>query len=62
MCGHPWENRGDVEYILTASEILTVVKSLQRSFKVGNIGRVIGIIDQDRGTAIAGKLGTLPTV
>ena len=60
VCGHPWENRGDVEYILTASEILTVVKSLQRSFKVGNIGRVIGIIDQDRGTAIAGRLGTLP--
>jgi hypothetical protein len=60
VCGHPWENRGDVEYILTASEILTVVKSLQRSFKVGNIGRVIGIIDQDRGTAISGRLGTLP--
>lgn len=60
VCGHPWENRGDVEYILTASEILTVVKSLQRSFKVGNIGRMIGIIDQDRGTAIAGRLGTLP--
>ena len=60
VCGHPWGNRGDVEYMLTASEILTVVRSLQRSFKVGNIGRVIGIIDQDRGTAIAGRLGTLP--
>ncbi len=60
VCGHPWENRGDVEYVLTASEIITVVKSLQRSFKVGNVGQVIGIIDQDRGTAIAGRLGTLP--
>lgn len=60
VCGHPWENRGDVEYVLTASEIITVVRSLQRSFKVGNIGRMIGVIDQDRGTAIAGRLGALP--
>jgi hypothetical protein len=60
VCGHPWENRGDVEYILTASEVVTVVRALQRPFKVGNLGAMIGIIDQDRGTAIAGTLGPLP--
>jgi hypothetical protein len=60
ICGHPWENRGDVEYILTASEVVTVIRALQRPFKVGNLGAMLGIIDQDRGTAIAGTLGPLP--
>ena len=60
VCGHPWDNLGDVEYILTASEILTVLRALPRPFKVGNLGEMIGLIDQDRGSAIAGSLGPLP--
>lgn len=59
-CGHPWDNLGDVEYILTASEILTVLRALPRPFKVGNLGEIIGLIDQDRGGAVAGSLGSLP--
>lgn len=59
VCGHPWDNMGDVEYVLTASEILTVVRARPRPFKVGNLGEMIGIIDQDRGAAIAGTLGPL---
>lgn len=60
VCGHPWDNMGDVEYVLTASEILTVVRAQPRPFKVGNLGAMIGIINQDRGAAIAGMLGPLP--
>lgn len=60
VCGHPWDNMGDVEYVLTASEILTVVRARPRPFKVGNLGAMIGIINQDRGAAIAGMLGPLP--
>lgn len=60
VCGHPWENRGEVEFILTASEVVTVIRALQRPFKVGNLGAVIGLIDQDRGTAIAGIIGRYP--
>jgi hypothetical protein len=60
VCGHPWENLGDVDYALTASEVVTVVRALPRPFKVGNLGQIIGVIDQDRGTAIAGTLGRLP--
>lgn len=60
VCGHPWENMGEVEYVLTAAEILTVVRALPRPFKVGNLGQIIGIIDQDRGAAIAGTLDRLP--
>lgn len=59
VCGHPWENQGDVEYILTAAEIVTVVRALDRPFKVGNLGAMIGVITQDRGTAIAGTIGPL---
>lgn len=59
VCGHPWDNQGDVEYVLTASEILSVVRTLPRPFKVGNLGAMIGTIDQDRAGAIAGTLGPM---
>jgi hypothetical protein len=60
VCGHPWEGMGDVEYVLTASEVVTVVRAMPRPFKVGNLGQIVGIIDQDRGAAIAGTLGRWP--
>ncbi|MDR7483511.1 MAG: SpoIVB peptidase S55 domain-containing protein [Armatimonadota bacterium] len=60
VCGHPWANQGDVEYILTAAEVIAVVNTLERPFKVGNLGSVIGVVDQDRGTGIVGSLGPLP--
>lgn len=60
ICGHPWENFGEVEYVLTASEIITVVRTLERPFKEGNLGQMIGKIDQDRGPAIRGILGQMP--
>jgi hypothetical protein len=59
-CGHPWENAGDVEYVMTASEVVTVVRALPRNFKIGNLGAIIGVIDQDRPGAIAGTLGRYP--
>ncbi|MGQ0550687.1 MAG: SpoIVB peptidase S55 domain-containing protein [Armatimonadota bacterium] len=59
-CGHPWENQGDVEYILTASEVVSVVRSIERPFKMSNLGAMVGVAEQDRGTAVAGTLGPLP--
>ncbi|MDR7451368.1 MAG: hypothetical protein QN117_00430 [Armatimonadota bacterium] len=60
ICGHPWDNLGEVEYVLTASEIITVVRTLERPFKEGNLGQMIGKIDQDRGPGIRGILGQMP--
>lgn len=60
ICGHPWDNLGDVEYALTASNIITVVRTLQEPFKEGNLGDVIGKIDQDRGPGIRGIVGRMP--
>jgi hypothetical protein len=60
VCGHPWGNRGDVEYILTASEVLSVIRAFPRPFKISNMGQMMGVIDQDRGAGIAGSLGKYP--
>jgi hypothetical protein len=60
ICGHPWDQLGDVEYALTTSDIITVVRTLERPFKEGNLGELIGKVDQDRGPAIRGVIGQMP--
>lgn len=60
ICGHPWEQLGDVEYALTTSDIITVVRTLERPFKESNLGELIGKIDQDRGAGIRGVIGRMP--
>jgi hypothetical protein len=60
ICGHPWELLGEVDYGLTTSEIITVVRTLERPFKEGNLGELIGKIDQDRGPGIRGVIGQMP--
>lgn len=60
ICGHPWDQLGDVEYALTTSDIVTVVRTLERPFKEGNLGELIGKVDQDRGPAIRGVIGQMP--
>ncbi|HET6781070.1 MAG TPA: SpoIVB peptidase S55 domain-containing protein [bacterium] len=60
VCGHPWELLGEVEYGLTTSDIVTVVRTLERPFKEGNLGELIGKIDQDRGPGIRGVIGQMP--
>jgi hypothetical protein len=60
ICGHPWDLLGDVEYALTTSDIITVVRTLERPFKEGNLGELIGKVDQDRGPGIRGIIGRMP--
>jgi hypothetical protein len=60
ICGHPWDQLGDVEYALTTSNIVTVVRTLQEPFKEGTLGELIGKIDQDRGAGIRGIVGRMP--
>jgi len=60
ICGHPWDLLGDVEYALSTSDIITVVRTLERPFKEGNLGELIGKVDQDRGPAIRGAIGQMP--
>ena len=58
--GHPLLQVGPAEIPMASAEILTVVQSAQRSFKLSNTGPIIGTIYQDRLTAIAGEIGRKP--
>jgi hypothetical protein len=55
--GHPYFQNGAVEIPMAGANILTVVQSVSKSFKLSQAGKVQGSIFQDRLTAIAGKIG-----
>ena len=55
--GHPFMQSGPAEMPMASAEILAVVSSWQESFKLLNVGPVVGTIYQDRLTAIAGEIG-----
>jgi hypothetical protein len=58
--GHPFFNVGPAEFPMTRAHVYTTLPSLQSSFKIATMGDVIGSIQQDRATAIAGTLGSGP--
>jgi len=58
--GHPFYNLGPVDYGLTRVQVLTVVPSLESSFKMAATGELIGRVTQDRTSGIYGELGVLP--
>jgi hypothetical protein len=60
--GHPFLQSGPTGMPMASAEILTVVQSYERAFKLPVIGPVVGSIYQDRLVAIAGEIGrTAPT-
>ena len=58
--GHPFLQSGPADMPMASAEILAVVQSVARSFKLSNTGPIIGTIYQDRLTAIAGEIGRKP--
>ncbi|MBP2637685.1 MAG: stage sporulation protein [Firmicutes bacterium] len=60
--GHPFLKRGKANYFLTDADVYSVINGLENSFKVGTSTEAIGIINQDRGAGVAGKLGKFPGV
>ncbi|MBU6409901.1 MAG: hypothetical protein KGR98_05880 [Verrucomicrobia bacterium] len=58
--GHPFLEGGPEEMPMAPAEIITVVQSYLESFKLPNIGPIIGTIYQDRLTGIAGEIGRKP--
>lgn len=58
--GHPFFNVGPAEFPMTRAHVFVTLPSLQSSFKIATMGDVIGSIQQDRATAIAGTLGKAP--
>lgn len=58
--GHPLYNLGAVDYAMTQASVLTVMPSLDNSFKLAVTGPVIGRFTQDRTSGAAGELGVMP--
>ena len=60
--GHPMLALGDVELPLCAAEIVTILPSNLTSVKIANTGAIIGMITQDRLSAVSGTLGPGPAM
>lgn len=58
--GHPFMQRGDSSFFMNKVWILGCIPNMQSSYKVGNIGKVIGTINQDRASGIAGIISSVP--
>jgi SpoIVB peptidase S55 len=60
--GHPFFNVGPSQFPMTRAYVYAMLPSLMSSFKISSLGDVIGTVQQDRATAIAGALGKGPAV
>ena len=58
--GHPMYNLGPTEFPLTQADVHVVLPSLMTSSKLASFGDVVGTVQQDRATAVAGRLGPAP--
>jgi hypothetical protein len=60
--GHPLYNLGPTQFPMTRAEVQVVLPSLMASSKLASFGEVVGTVQQDRATAIAGRLGPGPSM
>jgi len=60
--GHQLMRLGAVDLPMADSEVVAILPSQMSSYKVANIGRVIGTISQDRLSAVYGDLGPAPAM
>jgi SpoIVB peptidase S55 len=58
--GHPMLGSGNVQFAMCKADVVAILPSQYRSFKVANVGAVIGTITQDRLSAVSGTLGPGP--
>lgn len=58
--GHPMYNLGPTEFPLTQADVHVVLPSLMTSSKLASFGAIVGTVQQDRATAVAGRLGEGP--
>ena len=58
--GHPLYNIGPVDYGMAKARIITVVPTLDNSFKLAVTGAPVGAFTQDRAAGSRGEIGRLP--
>jgi len=61
--GHPFLGLGTVRVPMAPAEVVTVLSSQNTSFKISNVGDVVGAFEQDRQAGIEGRIGqTAPMI
>jgi hypothetical protein len=58
--GHPFFNLGPISFPMTKAYVHTLLPSMTSSMKIATTGEVIGTVQQDRATTIAGLMGAGP--
>jgi len=58
--GHPLYNLGPVDYGMAKAKIITVVPTLDNSFKLAATGAPVGAFIQDRSSGARGEIGRAP--
>jgi hypothetical protein len=58
--GHPLYNVGPASFAMTRAYVHAVLPSLSSSIKLASLGEVVGTVQQDRATAVAGVFGQRP--
>src|SRR5688500_9051022 len=60
--GHPFYGLGPTQFPMTRAYVHTILPSMISSMKIASTGEVIGTVQQDRFTTIAGTLGPGPAL
>lgn len=60
--GHPFFNLGPTTFPMTRAVVYSLLPSFMTSQKIAALGAVVGTVEQDRATAIAGTLGAGPAL
>jgi hypothetical protein len=60
--GHPFYGLGPTQFPMTRAHVMAVLPSLANSMKIASTGDIIGVVQQDRATTIAGTLGAGPSM
>ena len=55
--GHPFLSVGPLDVPMATSEVITVLANQANSFKITNLGEIVGAFDLDRKTGIRGRMG-----
>lgn len=55
--GHPFLGLGTVRVPMASAEVVTVLSSQNTSFKISNVGDIVGAFEQDRQAGIEGRIG-----
>lgn len=58
--GHPFLHRGKAQYFLSSVYVNFSLKGNEFPFKVGTPLEIVGVVEEDRSTGIAGRLGVFP--